>query len=280
MQANELTKHDVLTEQEMANFVFNSRILKQLERCRKKLNLEKDQMNILDWGCGRGRAVVWLREQGYKAFGVDIDLEPVENCRNLLSSRGVNPDSLIYLIQNNTAKEFPDKHFHFIFSYGVFEHIKDLDQVAAEFKRIMAPEAIGAHFFPAHKHLVETHLRMPFLHWLPKNGLRMICFKSTLMLGKGPKWKELQGMTKEQQAQVYYNYTVSKTFYRSPALLREVFSKVGLNIEFISLDDYGVDEYPVLKALVKIKPLRPFLNWAMRNFGRVGLLITNDEISD
>ncbi len=149
MIENAMTKHDVLTEQEMANFVFNPRILKQLERCRKKLNLEKDQMNILDWGCGRGRAVVWLREQGYKTFGVDIDPEPVENCRNLLSSRGVNPDSLIYLIQNNTAKEFPDKHFHFIFSYGVFEHIKDLVQVAAEFKRIMAPEAIGAHFFPA-----------------------------------------------------------------------------------------------------------------------------------
>lgn len=280
MQANELTKHDVLTEQEMANFVFNPRILKQLERCRKKLNLEKDQMNILDWGCGRGRAVVWLREQGYKTFGVDIDPEPVENCRNLLSSRGVNPDSLIYLIQNNTAKEFPDKHFHFIFSYGVFEHIKDLDQVAAEFKRLMTPGAVGAHFFPSHKHLAETHLRMPFLHWLPKNGLRMICIKSTLMLGKGPKWKELQGMTKEQQAQVYYDYTVDKTFYRKPALLRNVFKRVGLKIDFIPLHDYGVDDYPVLRALVKIKVLRPILNWAMRNFGRVGLLITNDEISD
>ena len=280
MIENAMTKHDVLTEQEMANFVFNPKILKQLERCRKKLNLEKDQMNILDWGCGRGRAVVWLREQGYKAFGVDIDPEPVENCRNLLSSQGVNPDSLIYLIQNNTAKEFPDKHFHFIFSYGLFEHIKDLDQVAAEFKRLMTPGAVGAHFFPSHKHLVETHLRMPFLHWLPKNGLRMICIKSTLMLGKGPKWKELQGMAKEQQAQVYYDYTVNKTFYRKPALLRNVFKRVSLKVDFIPLHDYGVDDYPVLRALVKIKVLRPILNWAMRNFGRVGLFITNDEISD
>ena len=68
-----LTKHDVLTEKEMSGFSMNPRIFRLIEYYRDKMKLDKSRMNILDWGCGRGQAVLWLREQGYSAFGTDID---------------------------------------------------------------------------------------------------------------------------------------------------------------------------------------------------------------
>ena len=57
MTENAMTKHDILTEDEMSQFALNNRIFRYIEYCRDKMNMEKSEMNLLDWGCGRGRAV-------------------------------------------------------------------------------------------------------------------------------------------------------------------------------------------------------------------------------
>jgi SAM-dependent methyltransferase len=274
MTENAMTKHDVLTEKEMSEFTMNSRILRNIEYYRNKMNLQKSDMNILDWGCGRGRAVAWLREQGYSVFGTDIDPEPINNCRDLLSSRGLDPDVVISLMENGEEKKFPHAFFHLSFSDGVFEHVKDIEQVASNFKRLTAPGGVGIHFFPAHKHFIEIHLRMPFLHWLPKNKLRKIYIFLLLLLGKDPKWKELQGKTKLEQAQSYYEYTIYKTYYRSPRVLTEIFTRNKFKVDFIPLANFGLDKHPILNKLVELKLLQPVLNWCMCNFGQVGLVIT------
>ncbi|UCC21301.1 MAG: methyltransferase domain-containing protein, partial [Promethearchaeota archaeon] len=36
-------------------------------------------MKILDFGCGRGLFVLWLKEHGYNAYGIDIDPIPIKN---------------------------------------------------------------------------------------------------------------------------------------------------------------------------------------------------------
>jgi ubiquinone/menaquinone biosynthesis C-methylase UbiE len=269
-----MTKHDVLMEEEMSDFTINQRILRQIEYYRNNMNLKKSDMNVLDWGCGRGRAVAWLREQAYNAFGTDIDPEPVRNCRDLLTARGLNSESIVSLLENGEENKFPDACFHLIFSEGVLEHVKDLEQVAANFKRLMAPGGVGVHFFPAHKHCTEIHLFMPFLHWLPKNKLRKLYIRILLLLGKGPKWKELQNKSKKEQAQAYYEYTIHKTYYRRLDVVTNVFKRHNFKVDYMPLADFGLDEHPLLGKLVKIKSLQPILNWGMRNFGQVGLLIT------
>ena len=154
MPEDAMTKHDILTEEEMSKFSLNPRIFKRIKYFCGKMNLQKNQMNILDWGCGRGRAIAWLRAQGYNAFGTDIDPEPVNNCRSLLSARGLDANSLISLMIDGEEKQFPDNFFHLSFSEGVFEHVKDIEQVAANLKRLTVPGGVGVHFFPAHKHFV------------------------------------------------------------------------------------------------------------------------------
>ena len=174
MTKDAMTKHDVLTKEEMSHFTLNQRIFRQIEYFRHKMNLKKGDMNILDWGCGRGRAVTWLRSRGYNAFGTDIDSEPVNNCGDMLSTTGLDTKAIISLLENGEEKQFPDNFFHLTFSEGVFEHVKNIEQVAANLKRLTIPGGVGVHFFPAHKHFIEIHLFMPFLHDLQLHGYSMM----------------------------------------------------------------------------------------------------------
>ena len=277
VSVNSMTKHDVLTEQEMSDFTMNPRVLRQIEHFRRQTNLGKSEMNILDWGCGRGRAVAALRARGYNAFGADIDPEPVNNCRDLLSARGLDADSIISLIKNGKDTIFPDGFFHFGYTDGVLEHVRDIEQVAANLKTLIAPGGICVHFFPAHRHFVENHLRVPFLHWLPKNRLRRTYISLVLLCGGGPKWKELQSRSRQERAQAYYEYSISKTYYRTPRALTEIFVRHKFQIDFIPVADFGLDKHPILARLVGFRPFRPLLNWGMRNFGQVGLVITRNS---
>ncbi|UCC97009.1 MAG: methyltransferase domain-containing protein [Phycisphaerales bacterium] len=277
MAGNTMTKHDILTEQEMSGFAMNQRVVRQIEHFREKMNLEKSQMNILDWGCGRGRAVAWLRADGYNAFGADVDAEPIENCRPLFTARGMDANALISLLEDGEERKFPDDFFHFTCSDGVFEHVRDIEQVAATFERLTVAGGVGVHFFPAHKHVVEIHLFMPFVHWLPENKLRKIYILLWLLLGKGPGWKELRGRSKWEQAHAYYEYSALKTYYRTPRQITEVFARHGFKVDFISLADFGLERHPLLARLAGFRVLRPLLDWGMRNVGQVGLLITKKK---
>jgi SAM-dependent methyltransferase len=277
MQVNAKTKHDVLTEREMSDFRMNPRILWQIERFRQKLGLEIGEMNVLDWGCGRGRAVAWLRAHGYNAFGADVDPEPVNNCRDLLSARGLDAEAIISLIRDGKDTIFPDGFFRFAYTDGVLEHARDIEQVAANLKGLIAAGGVCVHFFPAHKHFVESHLRVPFVHWLPKNRLREVYLLLALLCGGGPQWKELKGKSRLEKAHVYYAYSVNKTYYRTNRVISEVFERNDFQVDFISLADFGLDGHPLLAKLVQLKALRPLLDWGMRNFGQVGLVTTRND---
>lgn len=271
-----MTKHNVLTEEEMSAFSMNQRIFRLIEYYRHKMNLDKSQMNILDWGCGRGRTVAWLRQQGYSAFGVDIDSEPVNNCKDLFRQRGYDPEAILSLLENGKETKFPDNYFHFSFSNGVFEHIQDLEAVAENLKRLTAPGGVGVHFFPAHKHFVEIHLRLPFVHWLPKNILRKVYIFLFVLFGKGPKWKELQAKSPLQKTDGYYDYIIHKTYYRSYHTIKTIFRKNNFKVAFVPLHKFGLEKHSLLDKLVRFKSLRPFLNWCMNNFGQIGLIITRE----
>ena len=74
-----MAKHDLLTEEEFASYKAPARAVQQLNKFLEAQGKTASQVKVLDWGCGRGRFVLWLREQGFDAYGVDIDPEPVNN---------------------------------------------------------------------------------------------------------------------------------------------------------------------------------------------------------
>ncbi len=53
-------KRNVLTLAELKGYNKFERILIFIEILRKRIGIERREINILDWGCGRHENVIWL----------------------------------------------------------------------------------------------------------------------------------------------------------------------------------------------------------------------------
>jgi len=95
--------------------------------------------NILDFGCGCGRTLSWLKDNEISNFfGTDIDKEAIEWCQNNLK-----------LAKFDVNKELPPSNyesgkFDLIYSISVFTHLNEEFQFLwlKELKRITKPGGI------------------------------------------------------------------------------------------------------------------------------------------
>ena len=220
------TKHDLLTEEELAEFQVGENVIAFLKEYQEKQGLEPNQINVVDWGCGRGRSVAKLRELGFNAFGVEIDRRTMQNGFDLLKSRGMEPESV--LRHFDEISHFDDGYFDFVFSEQVLEHVENIDDVATEMGRLTKLDGVGFHQFPGSKTVEEVHLFQPLIHWLPKNIIRRIAIFCWLLLGRGPNtWPEAKGKSRWRASDVYFRYSAQKTYYREVRKLCAAFQDHG-----------------------------------------------------
>lgn len=267
-----MSKTEVLTEDALSAFVIPSELLRYVERCRLRMGLSKEEMRILDFGCGRGESALRLREQGYDALGVDINPVYIENGRHLLRKRGLDADAILGLVDPSGRTALPDHYFHFVYSEQVLEHVKHLETVAAELGRITVPGGGGFHCFPAHRHLVEEHLHMPCVHYLPKNRLREISILGYLLLGLGPKWTHLEGESIKGQAHAYFEYSVNHTYYRSSKAVAKIFEKHDFRVTLVTIENPAWRRIRLADLVARFRLGLALINWALLNFKNVELV--------
>lgn len=95
--------------------------------------------NILDFGCGNGRFVEEMRERKLNAYGCDI--VPKNRGELFLIRQGLDcgeSSQYIRYYYDSDKIPFEDNFFYSIFSYQVFEHIRDLDFSAKEMYRVLS----------------------------------------------------------------------------------------------------------------------------------------------
>lgn len=228
------TKHDVLTETDMASFRISTVFLNHIKMFCARTHMKSSDIRILDWGCGRGRLVAALIAEGFDVYGVDIDPEVVDNAKYLFSERGHDSSQRLRLLSKQGRSDFPAGSFHIVFSAQVMEHVSNLDQMTAEMARIMNVNGFGLHIYPGHRTLIEPHLFMPLVHWLPKNSTRHNWIRLMVALGIEPRWPRLMDCSISQKALEYYRYSVDKTYYRSPSTIRRILSRHGFSTNFWS----------------------------------------------
>lgn len=227
-------KHDILTEKEIDDYQLDSRIDHQIQRYLENNSaVQANELRILDWGCGRGRAVLKLLEKGYSSYGTDIDKDVMENGYSLFREYGYSPENHFKRVSN--LNEFPDGFFHFIFSEQVFEHVKNIEAVIQMQARLLAPGGIGCHLFPAARMIRECHLNMPIAHWFPKNRSRKLWISFMMLLSKKPEvtWPETENTSFSQEVNVYYNYLNNRTFYRDNRKLKQLFEQYGFEANYL-----------------------------------------------
>ena len=242
---------DPLTEAGFASFRPNAEVVRYLELTRARLGLERGEMNVLDWGSGRGEYVAWLRDAGYNAFGAEIREEAAERGKELLAAHGHDYSRVIATIAPNGQTDLPADFFHFVFTHYVLEHVADIDAVTREIARVTAPGGCGFHVYPGKLRPIEPHLFMPFVHWLPKNPSRKWAIAACMACGIEPRWGWLAAATFGRKTQAYYEFVVNETFYRSFREVRASFNDVGFVVTPVAAEHPALRRLAVLPAALR-----------------------------
>ena len=266
-----MSNNDLLTAAELESLWLNPEMLGNVEACRERLGLSKSEFRILDWGCGRGKMVLWLRQQGYNAFGVEIDPRSFANGADLFAALGYDQKECLHALNEAGRAPFPDSLFHFVISWQMLEHVRDLGAVVQELRRVTSGRGGGFHIYPPHHRIVEGHLFMPFIHWLPKNKLRRALMSLFVLCGVEPDWWPQKHMPLRRKVDIYYRYSVAETFYRTPFEVESCFSAAGFVIEFVDVLSWKRSRRRVQASLFLDSSSRILKSWYMNYGGDLGL---------
>jgi SAM-dependent methyltransferase len=153
--------------------------------------LEKEPFHaVLDVGCGLGKGVSILAEEGYEAYGVDLP-----DLAKFWVRAGNDPNH--FLVANGLQLPFPDETFDAIWSLGVIEHIGTIDgsallaqdyqkhreRFASELLRVLKPSGRVLVSCP-HKHFPIDIQHRPYLSSLLAPVNEWIFAKSNVMVHK------------------------------------------------------------------------------------------------
>jgi SAM-dependent methyltransferase len=219
---------------------------------------DRATLRIIDIGCGRGDTVAWLRAHGWDAYGIDISPDYIRRGREYLARTGDDPARL-QVMNDDFTYPFPDGMFDVVLSDQVIEHVADLESFASEVARITAPGGGGLHIWDAKWRPVESHLRSPFVHWLPKGPLRRGAVKASLRVGlAAPYFTEFP---LRDRAEIFHRFSEDETFYRSLRASIATMQRHGLHCDarLASWDRIG------LRLPTAPKAALPALGWLYRH---------------
>jgi SAM-dependent methyltransferase len=250
--AEDSKNHAVETPRAPQKFV-QRYLARQLER-----RSDRETVRVIDIGCGRGDTVAWLRAQGWDAYGIDISPEYIQRGRDYLARIGEDPARL-QVINDDFSYPFGDSMFDVVLSDQVIEHVADLDRFASEVARISAPGAGGLHIWDAKWRPVESHLRSPFVHWLPKGPLRRAAVAAALRCGLAAPY--FTQFTFRDRVEIFHRFSEHETFYRSLRSSVATMQRHGLRCDarLTSRDKVGLRLPALPKAAL------PLLGWLYRH---------------
>lgn len=253
---------------EITSYPMKKWLLHHIEKVRHECGRSLEDFHILDYGCGRGQAVGWLRLHGYQAWGLEVHRKWIEFARPRFKEAGLDADDLLRLCPEGGVAPFPDGEFHFVYSLSVMEHVSDLKPVIEDIERLTATGGGGFHQFIASHSPVEGHLRMPLVHWLPKSEMRHRAIELCLLLGIDPKWQVCGSKTFQEKANFYYRFSVDQTFYRAFHAYLAAFEQAGLHAK-LGILGHSKLSGSWLNPLFSAPYLSRLLEWGVARFWTV-----------
>lgn len=122
--------------------------------------LKKDEINILDLGCGNGRfSILFARELGYKVTGVDGSEAMIRECQNNDTGHAIE-----WHVENATNLTFPDDSFDVIWISHLLHLVDDPQQVLHECFRLLKPGGVLIDRYSS----LEDNLRKPERKLIPE----------------------------------------------------------------------------------------------------------------
>jgi SAM-dependent methyltransferase len=159
---------------------------------------------VLDLGCGDGRFVEMLLDQGLNAIGIDVaEARPTIEAR-AARRLDLNLTGRICYFTDPEPIPLPDNSGDVILSNTVFEHIITLNSTVGELARILRLDGKVYTVFPLASAVIEQHSGLPWIRRLQSSRLRLMYLNAarTIGLRRG----EQRGMERNLYKDVFYRY--------------------------------------------------------------------------
>ncbi len=144
-------------------------------------------MQVLDAGCGTGRNIIYLLQNGYNVYGVDTSADAVRHVKRLAGRLAPELPPGNFMVGEIASLPFTHASFHVVLCSAVLHFAQDLDhfhQMVDEMWRVLKP---GGLFFArlASTIGIEKQVEQVEGHWysLP-DGTRRFLVDEALLLNK------------------------------------------------------------------------------------------------
>ncbi len=139
------------------------------------VQLERDtSKTILDIGTGSGGIA-----HGFGTFFPNAEITSID-----ISDQRSVKENYVFELYDGATLPFADSQFDLVVFNHVLEHVGEREaqiSILTEIRRVLKPDGILYLGVPNKWAIVETHLRIPFLSWLPKKAANRL----VKVLGKG-----------------------------------------------------------------------------------------------
>ena len=205
--------------------------------------------NLLDFGCGSGDKVKFLRDNNYNFVGCDIEFKSGEYTENLAEQGIIKKiDLLPYRLP------FPDNHFDFVVSDQVFEHVLDYKEALSELSRVMKNGCSSIHIFPSKWKFFEPHTGTPFGGAI--NFYLWILFWAMLGINK----RGHRNVSRIDIAKLDYRYIKERTNYLSGSKIEKLFDECGFDIRYVNNEAIKLSSSKIVSKFISFLPLSDTLS--------------------
>ncbi|WP_353932353.1 class I SAM-dependent methyltransferase [Okeanomitos corallinicola TIOX110] len=98
---------------------------------------EEGIKTILDAGCGDGKNLAWLIEQGFFGLGVDASTTALHRCQNYLNAKGLKSRYLLLSAQQLESLPFLDGELPAAICIDVLGHTQNPSSILVELSRVL-----------------------------------------------------------------------------------------------------------------------------------------------
>lgn len=212
---------------------------------------------ILDFGCGVGRTVYSLLDQGFiNAVGYDI--------RDYLSLRDPNDRSHFFIADavggGGGRLPFDDNTFDLVISDQVLEHVMDQVSILRELYRVMRPGGCAIHVIPARYRPLEGHIFVPLGGVLAHRWW----YKLWALLGIRNEYQK--GLSADEVADRNSFYFVEALNYVPNSCYEVVWHRLGYDYKWVDKEYLDTSERALLRIVGKFNRMLPLVGWLGRTF--------------
>ena len=212
----------------------------------------KPNTKILDFGCGTGGFVYYLRKKGFLAFGTDtvnryLYSEFLCNKNKLSMSK----EKIFKTIDKGNYKIPFNNTFDIVYSNQILEHVKNLRQTISETNRVLKSGGVALHIYPSRYRIIEGHTYIPFASLI--QNYYYLLFWAKL----GIRNEYQKNLNARETALKNYYYLRNKTSYPRHKEIEDTFQNYFRTVSHVesALIENNINRAILIKKIFRVIPI-------------------------